>query len=160
MAGASSSFNPKSFEWLVEVPIHWEQRRHFRARSLRGRSLLQGVFLPSDAKKEVIVSSLECCQLNAEVLSTVLRLMGDNACIFVPPMPLLSAVTLEFHSHSGFPCADSLASTAYSDSKGLKRMLSLLRRKWRREEYPREPIDAKSKTFILIRTSGVGTGAS
>ncbi len=137
MSGASSTFDPRNFQWMASLPAVLEEKRVFRARSLRERSLLQGVFLPSN-KREVVHGNLECCRLNIEALSTMLKMMADNACIFVPRVTLLQAVCLEFHSHAGFPNADTLATTAFADGWGFKRMLNFLKRKWRRNERPRE----------------------
>ena len=45
---------------------------------------------------------------------------------------MLQAAAIEFHSLAGYADPDSLGSAANLDGWGLKRMLSFLKRKWKR----------------------------
>ena len=140
MAGASSSgFKAKDFSWMTELPQLWDATWHFRNRSLMGQNLTRGLFLPGRSG-EVVVGSLECCGLNHDLLRPVVKLMGDRGCIFTPPVHLLQAAALEFHSACGFPDADALRLVGYDDGWGLKKMLTFLRRKWSKDENPREAL--------------------
>ena len=137
MAAASSSFQARDFQWVAQLPILWENNRAFRERSLNGQTLLRGISEPGHGDREVVIGNIVCCKMNNEVLKIVLKLMGDNGCIFVAKVYLLQAAALEFHSNSGYPEAASLGVVAHSDGWGLKRMLSFLKRKWMRNQTPR-----------------------
>ncbi|CAE7466690.1 unnamed protein product [Symbiodinium necroappetens] len=137
MAASSSDFDAKSFQWVAQLPQVWESRRPLRERSLQGRNLLRGMIVPGHGDHEVVIGSIECCKINSEVLLITLKLMADEACIFVPKVFLLQGATLEFHCHSGYPDAASLGVAAYSDGWGLKRMLTCVKRKWMRGQTPR-----------------------
>ncbi|CAE6972770.1 unnamed protein product [Symbiodinium sp. CCMP2592] len=138
MAAASSSFQARNFEWVAQLPPLWENNRFFRQRSLNGQALLRSVSQPGHGDREVVIGNIECFKMNNEVLKIVLKLMGDNGCIFVAKVYLFQAAALEFHSNSGYPEAASLGVVAYSDGWGLKRMLSFLKRKWMRKQTPRD----------------------
>ncbi|CAE7318475.1 unnamed protein product [Symbiodinium sp. CCMP2592] len=135
---AASSFQARDFQWVAQLPVLWENNRAFRERSLNGQSLLRGIHQPGHGDREVVLGNIQCCKLNGEVLKVVLKLMGDEGCIFVAKVYLLHAAALEFHSNSGYPEAASLGAVAHSDGWGLKRMLSFLKRKWMRGQTPRD----------------------
>ena len=116
-----------------------------------GQNLTRGIFLPGNAKKEVVYGSLECCSLNHDLLRSVLKLMGDHGCIFTPPVYLFQGAALEFHSTAGFPNPHALATAGYDDGWGIKKMLSFIRRKWAKPEMPRESLLNSS---VLV-TSGM-----
>ena len=139
MAGSSSSFDARNFRWLAQLPKAWDQRRELRERSINGQNILRGLRQPGHGALDVISGSLECCRLNLEALGAVLKLMGDNGCIFVPKVFMLQAAAIEFHSLAGYADPDSLGCAANSDGWGLKRMLSFLKRKWKRGEKCRAP---------------------
>ena len=120
MAAASSSFQARDFQWVAQLPILWENNRAFRERSLNGQTLLRGISEPGHGDREVVVGNIVCCKMNNEVLKIVLKLMGDNGCIFVAKVYLLQAAALEFHSNSGYPEAASLGVVAHSDGWGFE----------------------------------------
>ena len=100
-------------------------------------NLLRGITLKGHGLNPVVVGNMECCKLNYDVLASILKVMADEGCIFVPKVYLLQGACLEFHSHAGYPDALSLGNAAYSDGWGLKRQLNFLKRKWMRNQKPR-----------------------
>ena len=134
MAASSSQFDARNFKWLAQLPRAWDQRRELRERSINGQNLLRGLRQPGHGSLEVVAGTLDCCKLNVEAIGAVLKLMADNACIFVPKVFMLQAAAIEFHGLAGYADPDSLGAAASSDGWGLKRMLSFLKRKWRRSE--------------------------
>lgn len=136
-AAGSSNFDAKSFAWVAQLPAVWEAVRAFRERSLRGTTLLRGIVLKAHGETPVVVGNIECCRLNSDVLATILKIMADEGCIFVPKVYLLQGACLEFHCHAGYPEALSLGTAAYGDGWGLKRQLNFLKRKWMRKQTPR-----------------------
>ncbi|CAE7397433.1 unnamed protein product [Symbiodinium sp. CCMP2592] len=141
MAASGSAFDAKGFQWVAQLPQAWESKRPLRERSLEGRCLLRGVIQPGHGNREVVKGNIECCKLNSDVLLILLRIMADDACIFVPKVFLLQGAMLEFHCHAGYPDAASLGVAAYSDGWGLKRMLTFVKRKWMRGQ------NARDRTF-------------
>ena len=135
---SSSTFDARCFRWMEKVPEALECRRELRDRSLNGHNLLRGIRQPGHGTAEVVQGSLDCCRLNHVALGVLLKVMADNACIFIPKVFILQGAMLEFHSNSGYPDPDTLGAAANSDGWGLKRMLSFLRRKWKRQEKSRE----------------------
>ncbi|CAE7883920.1 unnamed protein product [Symbiodinium necroappetens] len=123
---------------MAQLPAVWEAVRAFRERSLRGMNLLRGVVLKGHGLSPVVVGNIECCRLNSDVLATILKIMADEGCIFIPKVFLLQGACLEFHRHAGYPDALSLGQAAYGDGWGLKRQLNFLKRKWMRKQTPRD----------------------
>ena len=137
MAAAGSGFDARDFTWEAQLPAVWDGVRAYRERSLNGMNLLRGIVLQAYGPDPVVVGNLECCKVNSDILATILKIMGDVGCIFVPRVFLLQGACLEFHCNAGYPEALSLGGAAYSDGWGLKRMLGFLKRKWMRDQKPR-----------------------
>ena len=137
MAAAGSTFDARSFAWMAQLPSLWEGIRAFRERSLRGMNLLRGITLKGHGLNPVVVGNMQCCKLNYDVLASILKVMADEGCIFVPKVYLLQGACLEFHCHAGYPDDLSLGNAACSDGWGLKRQLNFLKRKWMRNQKPR-----------------------
>ncbi|CAE7304557.1 unnamed protein product [Symbiodinium necroappetens] len=138
MAAAGSGFDARDFTWVAQLPAVWDGVRAYRERSLNGMNLLRGIVLQAYGPDPVVVGNLECCKVNSDILATILKIMGDVGCIFVPRVFLLQGACLEFHCNAGYPEALSLGGAAYSDGWGLKRMLGFLKRKWMRDQKPRD----------------------
>ena len=115
MAAAGSAFDARDFTWMAQLPGVWDRNRCFRERSLHGTNLLKGIIMKGHGDAPVVVGNLECCKLNADVLATILKIMGDVGCIFVPKVFLLQGACLEFHCNAGYPDALTLGGAAYSD---------------------------------------------
>ena len=125
------------FSWMDEVLDSLEKHREFRVRCLEGRNLTVGMLLSTVPPKSVVRGSLDCCKLNVRLIKAFLTPMAKSTCIFNPPIFLVQGAMLEFHGRNGYPNPDGLLAVASEDAKGIKRMLSFLRRKFSREEMPR-----------------------
>ncbi|CAE7198036.1 unnamed protein product [Symbiodinium sp. CCMP2592] len=134
----TSTFDARDMSWVDQLPDKLDALKAFRRRSQEGKSLARGLHQPGHGDKEVVLPTLDCCKMNSELLAIPLKLMADNACIFVPPVYLLQGACLEFHSEAGFPDAAALQVAGNSDGWAMKRLLNVLKRKWNRPETPRD----------------------
>ena len=139
MAAALEHLNPRSFDWVAELPQAWEGVRELRLRVVDGRSLTSGVLLPQFCRQEAVLGTMECCKLNASLLQVTLQVMADHGCIFTPPLHLLQGAALEFMARNGYPSPDDLPGKSSADGWGMKRMMGCLKRKFMRRETPRAP---------------------
>ena len=127
----------EAFSWFEGLYQQWESLRPLRQRALQGRAIMVGVRRKSDSA-EVCVGTLKCAKLNADMVRMVTLCMAKNCKIKNPPLCRLYAEFVNFHQQNGSLTGSDILSVAHSDAWGLKRILTLMRRKWSRVEMPRE----------------------
>ncbi|CAJ1397021.1 unnamed protein product [Effrenium voratum] len=128
---------PWDMTWLPSLPALWESQRALRQRSISGKPLVTGIMSRRHGV-EVCVGSMACVKLNHEVLKPITSAMAESACLQTPGLELLFHEVLAFHVSAGYPDEKQMAAVAHADAWGLKRMLNFLRRKWYKEETPRD----------------------
>ena len=141
------------FAWLQGVWEDWELLRPLRQRAAVGRSLLVGVRRKTDSA-EVVVGTLKCAQLNCEMVRRLTLRMAKHGVIKNPPLGRLYHEFVSFHQQNGPLTGDDVLVASHADAWGLKRILTLMRRKWSRDEMPRDPCFCK--WLQLCVSAGVG----
>ena len=126
----------EAFDWFQGVYETWETVRALRQRALQGRCILLGVRRKSD-QAEVIVGSLKVAGLNVKLVRMVSERMACHGIVRNPPLARLYGQFLSFHQQNGNLTGDTLHHVSHADAWGLKRILSFMRRKWKRGEQPR-----------------------
>ena len=128
----------EDFLWLQGVWEDWESIRALRQRAAVGRSLMLGVRRKTDSA-EVCVGTLKCAQLNCELVRMLSRRMAKHGVIKNPRLGRLYHEFVSFHQQNGPLVGDAVLVASHADAWGLKRLLTLMRRKFARDEYPRDP---------------------
>ena len=127
----------EQFSWLDGVYEVWEENRVLRQRARSGRSIMVGVRRKSDLQ-EVCLGTLKCASLKAFMCQGIVSRMAESGILKNPPLGRLYSELVKFQQQNGSEVGHSLLALAHVDAWGLKRVLTILRRKWARGEQPRD----------------------
>ena len=124
-----------------KIPEQWDAVPSLRRRAAKGRSLL--VSATTGIKQ--ILGNVKNIAENYEVLKPIVETMTNVGNIETPGIDTLSPLLLEFYGLASYPSPEEAAGLAHQDAWGVKRCLTLLRRKWARQEIPK---DCNGKGFL------------
>ncbi|CAE7676905.1 unnamed protein product [Symbiodinium sp. CCMP2592] len=124
----------------------WENERKLRMHAARG----QAVFASTVAGQTQCSGNLKDCSENFEALMCILKLMHECLTVETPPIDGLSDACKEFLEMANFPDKSALLCFAHRDAWSAKRCLTFLRRKWARNEIPK---DEKVKKLVAMYDS-------
>ena len=85
-----------------------------------------------------VLGNIKNAAENRDVLLPLVRCMAQMGRVDTPSIEVLSPLVIEFYSLAGYPDPAGLEAVAHQDAWGIKRCLTLLRRKWSRNEVPKE----------------------
>ncbi|CAE7197320.1 hypothetical protein AK812_SmicGene350 [Symbiodinium microadriaticum] len=122
------------------VPQQWDDVAALRRRASRGRTLMVS------AVKGVshVLGNIKNAAENRDVLLPLVRCMAQMGRVDTPSIEVLSPLVIEFYSLAGYPDPAGLEAVAHQDAWGIKRCLTLLRRKWSRNE------DSRAKELVKL----------
>ncbi|CAE7808331.1 unnamed protein product [Symbiodinium microadriaticum] len=80
---------------------------------------------------------------NYDVLFPLVQRMSACGRVDTPAVDDITPLVVEFYSETGFPDTANLEALAHQDAWGIKRCLTLVRRKWSRAETPKDRRAAK-----------------
>ena len=119
---------------LKNLPQKWENVRELRGQVADGRSLM----LSTVAHTNSCMGNLRDCSANYYALLEVLNCMVLSCTIRTPKVDVLGVACTEFLQLARYPDASTLVAIAHRDAWGIKRCLSTLKRKWMRNEVPKD----------------------
>lgn len=116
------------------VPQEWDDVAALRRRASKGRTLMVS------ATKGIshVLGNIKNVAENRDVLLPLVRCMCSAGRVDTPSLELLTPLVIEFYSLAGYPDPSELEAVAHQDAWGIKRCLTLLRRKWSRSETPKD----------------------
>ena len=119
---------------LKGLPEVWEVDRDLRRRVSRGYCMMV-----STTKGVVqVLGNVKNVSANAEVLLPVVEIMARNGVLETPSVEDLSDVCEAFLTLANYPDMPNVATAAHQDAWGIKRCLTLCRRKWSKSEKPKD----------------------
>ena len=112
----------------------WEAIYELRKRAASGHSLLVSTVpgLPQ------VLGNIKNVAANAAVLKPLVQMMGEQGIINTPSLELLDPVCQKFLQLANYPKEDDVVALAHQDAWGLKRCLTLCRRKFIKAEVPKD----------------------
>ena len=117
-----------------KIPQTWDDISALRRRAQKGRSMMvsttQGI--------SQVLGNIKNVSENHEILRPLVLEMSKNGVVETPPVEKLSQLVVEFYSLAGYPDPGNIEALAHQDAWGIKRCLSLVRRKWSRAETPKD----------------------
>ena len=117
-----------------KLPEQWDAVPNLRRRAAKGRSLL--VSAVKDMNQ--ILGNIKNVAENSDVLRPIVETMTSAGNLETPSIEVLSPLILEFYGLASHPSPEQAAALAHQDAWGVKRCLTLLRRKWSRQEMPKD----------------------
>ncbi|OLP96949.1 hypothetical protein AK812_SmicGene20767 [Symbiodinium microadriaticum] len=128
---------------LSQLPGNWESVRKLRTRAAQGHS----VFISTVAGSSSCLGNLKDCAENHDALMCILKLMLESRTCDTPAVETMSEKCREFLEMANFPdkSAGATMVVAHRDAWSAKRCLTFLKRKWARNEVPK---DAKVKELV------------
>ena len=116
------------------VPQQWDDEAILRRRASKGRTLMVS------AVKGVshVLGNIKNVAENQNVLLPLVTCMSQWGRVDTPSIEVLTPLVIEFYSLAGYPDPTGLEAVAHQDAWGIKRCLTLLRRKWSRAETPKD----------------------
>lgn len=117
-----------------KVPKQWDSIATLRKRAIKGRRLM--VSTVKDVSQ--VLGNIKNVAENFEVLLPLVECMSKCGRVDSPSVDDITPLVVEFYSEAGFPDTANLEALAHQDSWGIKRCLTLLRRKWSRGESPKD----------------------
>ena len=129
--GAFSGPRMPDFSKIAE---EWDAQPLLRRRAAKGKALLVSTL------KDVpqVLGNIKNMAENSDVLKPIVLRMSAEGILDTPSVETLTAVVLEFYSLAGYPDPLGAHALAHQDAWGMKRCLTLLRRKWSRQEIPKD----------------------
>ena len=79
----------------------------------------------------------DCCE-NHEVLEAVLAIMASCATVDTPSVDAVSEAVQKYCEVANYPDKDGIPNLAHRDAWSIKRCLTSLKRKWVRNETPKD----------------------
>ena len=119
---------------LATVPMEWEGNGALAARARAGMSLMT----PTVPGLRHCLGSLKDCADNYAVLKPILQGMLASLTVDTPSVDLLGAKVKLFLQLSNYPDPAGINTVAHRDAWSIKRSLSTLKRKWSRQEMPKD----------------------
>ena len=119
---------------LKELPTAWEGIRSIRNQIQGGRSLM----VSTVAGMAGVLGNLKDCSENSECLMAILERMKASLTCDTPGVDILSVACRVALELCRYDDQEGLAAVAHRDAWGMKRCLSTLRRKWARNETPKD----------------------
>ena len=116
------------------VPEAWDGEPLLRRRAAKGQSLM--VSTVRDVPQ--VLGNIKNVAANYDVLAPLVTKMAVAGVIETPSLEVLTPLVIEFYSLAGYPDPVGVHALAHQDAWGLKRCLTLLRRKWSRGEVPKD----------------------
>ena len=119
---------------LSKLPASWESVRKLRSQSSRGFS----VFVSTVEGQTSCRGNKKDCSVNYDALMCILELMLASRTVDTPGVDKLSEVCKDFLEMSNFPDKSAIPVVAHRDAWSAKRCLTFLKRKWARNETPKD----------------------
>ena len=119
---------------LATVAMEWEEHPGLRVRAKQGMSLMTA----TAAGMNHCLGSLKDCAENHAVLMPVLEGLLAAYTLDTPSVDLLGAKCKLFLQLAAYPDASAMSAVAHRDAWSLKRCLTTLKRKWSRQETPKD----------------------
>ena len=107
----------------------------------------KGLMVPTVPGMTACLGSLKEAKENYHALKAVLQIMAAAGSVDTPGIEVLSGCCRNFLELGRYPIEADIPMVAHRDAWSLKRCLTFLRRKWARQEYPK---DCLSNTFWVI----------
>ena len=126
---------------LQTLAKDWEECFRLRTQVAQGKSLMLSTSVGSTS----CLGNLKDCAENYEPLKATLGKMLISRTLDTPPIDNISVACREFLAMAHYPDSDGVPAIAHRDAWSLKRCLSTLRRKWSRQEVPK---DFNYKTYL------------
>ena len=117
-----------------KVPKEWESNATLRKRAMKGRRLM--VSTVKDVSQ--VLGNIKNVAENYDVLFPLVQRMSACGRVDTPAVDDITPLVVEFYSETGFPDTANLEALAHQDAWGIKRCLTLVRRKWSRAETPKD----------------------
>ena len=119
---------------LATVPMEWESHPILRTRAKQGMSLM------TSTSPGIVhcLGSLKDCSENHAVLMPVLQGLLAAVTLDTPSVDLLGAKCKTFLQLAAYPDMSAVSAIAHRDAWSLKRCLTTLKRKWSRQEVPKD----------------------
>ena len=125
----------KSFSYVEPCLRHWELHRPLRERAIKGQNLIA----VEDAKKP-FAPSLTNLSMNYTLLKGFTEHMSNSGVICTSLIdPVKDAITGFYELMECDVKSDAGVSVCHAVAKNVKKMLFVIRRKWRKWEMPRVP---------------------
>ena len=125
---------PEMQALLAALPELWEQNRDLRRRVARGYCMMV-----STTKGVVqVLGNVKNVSANVDVLKPLVEIMAENGMVDTPAVEDLSDVCEAFLKLANYPDLNNVATAAHQDAWGMKRCLTLCRRKWSKSETPKD----------------------
>ena len=117
-----------------KISEEWEAQATLRRRASKGKSLMVSTL--RDVPQ--VLGNIKNVAENHEVLLPLVKRMSAAGALDTPAVETLAGFVLEFYSLAGYPDPVRAHALAHQDAWGIKRCLTLLRRKWSRQEMPKD----------------------
>ena len=119
---------------LKGLPELWDDDRCLRRRVGKGYCMM----VSTTKGVRQVLGNLKNVSANADVLEPVVKLMAANGVVDTPPVEDLSDVCEAFLRLANYPDEANITTAAHQDAWGIKRCLTLCRRKWSKPETPKD----------------------
>ena len=126
------------------IAEEWEAQAPLRRRASKGKSLMVSTV------KEVpqVLGNTKNVAENSDVLMPLIKRMAAAGILETPSVETLSPMVLEFYALAGYPDPAGAPALAHQDAWGIKRCLTLVRRKWSRQEMPKDSREVLAKEAL------------
>ena len=112
----------------------WESDFSLRQRASKGRSLMIST-IPGISQ---VLGNVKNVAANVATLKPLVGMMSAQGIVDTPSVDMLAPVCAEFLELANYPNKDDLQTIAHQDAWGIKRCLTLCRRKWSKTETPKD----------------------
>ena len=114
----------------------WEATIGLRRLAAAGK----GLVVPTAVGLAGCLGSIKDCRENYDCLKCVLQIMAAAGSVDTPPVEILGVSTREFFELAHYPIENDIPAIGHRDAWSIKRNLTFLKRKWVRQEYPKDSI--------------------